>query len=570
MNMICELKYVNDNFNGLDVDDMIVFFKGNVFVLNSYEDRSIIIKLLHMLCSTFTKNQSVFFEADGTLKDKFNNTDRLIDAIYDTFNDYPKVIIGAVDYNDNVGLILDIYNTTYDVAGSPEFNQFLRSKQSKVFAKILVNNKEVTSVNNTPHKINIANPLYHGTVTQYLRGILTKGLRKIQDNSIFNAHNEGFVFLTSDYNIAKDYADMYSNYKLSNKAILKINSDLINHDKIVLDFDFVKEFTTPGKDDPYTNSKPYYNSYIGTVANNKKRYGSKFLKIGYKGIIMPNAIEGVYVYKGDDVQYYTREEMLNSFTTSENMCRLNEFKESDIDFNSFKIQDKLNPKIWVKDKLNSRVRLRLLDIADDFMDELSINWVKPTDIVLTGSIANYNWSRYSDIDIHIIMDYNKIYKKTKMVEDYFNAKKELWKINHEQLKIYGFPVEIYVQDIKEKNKNSGQYSLNKNEWIQKPSNIEDSIINKEFIKSKAIKFINDIDNLNKKLKKEKDNNKLENIGKKTKQILNKLKGIRKESLKRSGEMGSGNIIYKIIRRTGRLDTIWDIINQTYNKSKTLK
>ena len=142
MNMICELKYVNDNFNGLDVDDMIVFFKGNVFVLNSYEDRSIIIKLLHMLCSTFTKNQSVFFEADGTLKDKFNNTDRLIDAIYDTFNDYPKVIIGAVDYNDNVGLILDIYNTTYDVAGSPEFNQFLRSKQSKVFAKILVNNKE--------------------------------------------------------------------------------------------------------------------------------------------------------------------------------------------------------------------------------------------------------------------------------------------------------------------------------------------------------------------------------------------------------------------------------------------
>lgn len=568
--MICELKYVNGNFNGLDVDDMIVIFKGYVFVLNTYNDKDTIIELLRLLCNTFTKSKEIFFEEDGTLKDKFNNTEYLLDTIYDTFNGYPKVIIGTIDYNDTDGLSLDIYNDTYDVANSPEFTQFLNSKQSKVFTKIIVNNKVLSGKNPNPHRITIANPLYHGTVTKFLRSILTRGLRKIQDNSIFNAQNNGFVFLTSDYDIAKGYADMYSNYKDSNKAILKINSDLIDSNKVVLDFDFVKEFTTPGEDDPYTDSKPYYNSYKGTVANNKKRYGSKFLKIGYKGVIMPHAIDGAYIYQGNNVQYYSREEILQNLNIEETYNRINEFKTSDIDLSSFKIQSQLNPKIWVNGKVNSRVRLRLLDIADDFIDELSITWVKPEDIVLTGSIANYNWSKYSDIDIHIIIDYSKIYKKTEMVEDYFNSKKELWKINHEGLKIYGFPVEIYVQDKKENNNNSGQYSLNKNEWIQKPSNIEDAIINKKYVKEKSVKFITKIDNLYKSLKKETDSYKLEKIGKQARQILDKLKGIRKESLKRSGEMGSGNIIYKIIRRTGRLDNIWDIINQTYNKSKTLK
>ena len=280
-------------------------------------------------------------------------------------------------------------------------------------------------------------------------------------------------------------------------------------------------------------------------------------------------------YRVDDVvilqilRQIVGEDYLRQQGVLESVDRINEVSSSDISLKSFEVQDELNPKIWVNDKLNSRVRLRLLDIADDFIDELSVRWVKPQDIILTGSIANYNWSKYSDIDVHIIIDFSKIYKKKEFVEDYFNSKKELWKRDHEDLTIYGFPVELYVQDKDDKLEAGGVYSLDKNEWIKEPKNIDDAKINEVYVKEQAAKFMTLIDSYEKDLKKETDNHKIDMIGKNVKKLLDKIKGIRKESLKRSGEMGSGNVIYKIIRRMGYLDKIWDIINNTYNKSKTI-
>lgn len=750
---VCELRYMNGNFNSLDVDDMVVIFKGNVYVLNEEDGFSDhLMHLIKELCDAFPSVKEHFFYNDGALKNEFHNSGDVINAIYDYFISFPKVIIGMVDYDDNGGLSLDIENTSYNVTASPEFKQFLQSEQSKAFDKIIVNGKTVT-INDTvknPHTIQIANPLYHGTVMKHLYGILTKGLRKMQDNSIFNAENDGFVFLTSDFTIAKSYAAMYNDDKKSPMAVLKINSDHIDKNKVVLDFDFVKEFTYPGKDDPYTSSKLYWNAFKGEIAQNSKRYGTKFPKIGYRGIVMPNAIEGVYLFdKEENPIFHTKQEIMNIlskqsnesvqhinewkpenydsfpqkirlyhgtdifaledilldgeinarhgkrtgetygvnwFFTSfkdnfargvvfsievdksefenhtfefmnwsevtsrdssvsiqgrnfriekldwysqetfsnilkkcngdiydfanyigehnkllnqigeyrvddvvilqilrqtvgedylhqqgvlESVDRINEVSSSDISLKSFEVQDELNPKIWVNDKLNSRVRLRLLDIADDFIDEFSVRWVKPEDIILTGSIANYNWSKYSDIDVHIIMDFSKIYKKKEFVEDYFNSKKELWKRNHEDLTIYGFPVELYVQDKDDKLEASGVYSLNKNEWIKEPKNLDDAKINEVYVKEQAAKFMTLIDGYEKNLKKETDNHKIDKIGKNVKKLLDKIKGIRKESLKRSGEMGSGNVIYKIIRRMGYLDKIWDIINNTYNKSKTI-
>ena len=71
-----------------------------------------------------------------------------------------------------------------------------------------------------------------------------------------------------------------------------------------------------------------------------------------------------------------------------------EINANDISLKSFEVKDELNPKFWVNNKLNSRVRLRLLDIVNDYLKDLSIDWVEPQDVVLTGSIANYNWSKY--------------------------------------------------------------------------------------------------------------------------------------------------------------------------------
>ena len=56
--------------------------------------------------------------------------------------------------------------------------------------------------------------------------------------------------------------------------------------------------------------------------------------------------------------------------------QINEVEANDISLKSFEIQDELNPKFWINNKINSRVRLKLMDLADEFYDSLNIKWVK--------------------------------------------------------------------------------------------------------------------------------------------------------------------------------------------------
>ena len=254
----------------------------------------------------------------------------------------------------------------------------------------------------------------------------------------------------------------------------------------------------------------------------------------------------------------------------ENEERLNEVEASDISLKSFEIQDDLNPKFWINNKLNSRIRLKLLDLADEFIDTLAVDWVKPEDIVLTGSIANYNWSKYSDVDVHILIDYKKVWKKTEFVQDYFDSKKELWTQEHGELRIYGFPVEMYVEDTNADNPSSGVYSLNENKWIKEPNDFQDAELNENYIKRISAKIMTAIDNIEDKIKEEKDNHKLETSSEKLKKLFDKLHKQRQESLGKHGEMGTYNIIWKVLRRSGYLDKIWDIINNVYNKVNSIK
>ena len=119
-------------------------------------------------------------------------------------------------------------------------------------------------------------------------------------------------------------------------------------------------------------------------------------------------------------------------------------KAEDIDLSSFKIQDDLHPKFWDEQKkLNPRIRKRLLNIAREFMDELGIESDQILDITMTGSLANYNWSKFSDIDLHIIVNYEDIDDNSELVKDYVTAKRIVWNDTHD-IKIYGFEVEVYV------------------------------------------------------------------------------------------------------------------------------
>lgn len=242
-----------------------------------------------------------------------------------------------------------------------------------------------------------------------------------------------------------------------------------------------------------------------------------------------------------------------------------------LSLSSFRPQNELNPKIWIGGKINSKVRLRLLDIADDFIESLNVGWVNVSDIILTGSLANYNWSRFSDFDLHILIDFSKVDERIDFVRDYFNTKKNEWNNVHENLKIYGFPVEVYVQDTNEEHTASGVYSLNRNEWVVEPvkDNIKAIKLDKYFIKEKTMKYIKIITSLKKQIDETDDDAELRTLSKKVKGTFDILKGLRKEGLKARGEMHPYNIIYKFLRRLGYLDILLDLKAKTYDKLKSI-
>lgn len=251
---------------------------------------------------------------------------------------------------------------------------------------------------------------------------------------------------------------------------------------------------------------------------------------------------------------------------------VDEVESSDVNLDSFNPQKTLHPKLWVNGKINSRVRLKLLDIADDFIDTLNIGWVKPKDIVLTGSLSNFNWSKFSDIDLHIIVDFKDVDEKVNLVKEYFDAQKKVWNTTHDNIKIYGFPVEIYVQDVNEKHIASGVYSLENNKWINEPNidKLESVDENQPRIKEKAAKIMTIIDNLYLDYENNKnDDFKIREISNLVKKLFDKIKGMRKSDLALNGEMSVGNIVFKTLRRFDYIDKLIDLKNKTYDISKSL-
>ncbi|NIQ13237.1 MAG: hypothetical protein GTO02_02140, partial [Candidatus Dadabacteria bacterium] len=108
------------------------------------------------------------------------------------------------------------------------------------------------------------------------------------------------------------------------------------------------------------------------------------------------------------------------------MIGLDEFTTpEDVDIKSFNVKDNLNPNIWLPNgKLRPIVKDKLTNISHDFKEFLDIPWVNVKDVTITGSLANYNWSKYSDIDLHIIIDYDEVGDDSdELITNYLSAKK---------------------------------------------------------------------------------------------------------------------------------------------------
>jgi hypothetical protein len=233
---------------------------------------------------------------------------------------------------------------------------------------------------------------------------------------------------------------------------------------------------------------------------------------------------------------------------------------------SFKLNSTLQPKIWIDggSKINPNVRKNLLEIAYQFIDSFGMD-VVIDDIIVTGSIANYNWSEYSDVDLHILVDYKQFSNKLKdMYVEYFDLKKIVFNQKRD-IKMFGYEVEVFVEDTDVKGVSGGLYSVLNDEWIKKPTKESVKISKEEIIKG-AKKWMSIIDTLI----KNSDDDDIEGIQSSVKNLKNKLKKFRLSGLKEGGELGLQNLIFKVLRRNGYIEKLYSIPLQKIDKKLSIK
>lgn len=224
------------------------------------------------------------------------------------------------------------------------------------------------------------------------------------------------------------------------------------------------------------------------------------------------------------------------------------------------VHDTLNQDVWNDDELDDEVLENLKKIALDFYDFLKID-APIEDIWFTGSLANYNWSDYSDIDLHILIDFDKIDGiEYDFLKEYFDAKKNVWNSNH-NIKIKDFEIELYAQDSNEIHTSTGVFSILNNQWVKKPNPL-DPEIDRELLKSKIKKIVNKIEEIDKI-------NDLEEIQEKSKLLKDKIKKMRQSGLDRKGEFSEENLAFKYLRNNGYIEKLFNKKRDAYDKSVSI-
>jgi predicted nucleotidyltransferase len=205
------------------------------------------------------------------------------------------------------------------------------------------------------------------------------------------------------------------------------------------------------------------------------------------------------------------------------------------------MHEELHSRIWVNGKLDLEVRSKLLEIAQKFLEFLKVSQ-EPVDVVFTGSLANFSYTEHSDLDLHVVVDFDKIDCKKEFISEYMLAKKALWNEQH-HITIRGFPIEVYTQDVHEPHYSTGVYSVLYDKWLKEPSFTEPEV-DRRAIKRKVQELIYDIDSAIEAESVEKLD-----------QITEKLKRMRKSGLEEHGEYSLENLVFKELRHNGTLEKL---------------
>lgn len=230
---------------------------------------------------------------------------------------------------------------------------------------------------------------------------------------------------------------------------------------------------------------------------------------------------------------------------------------------SFKPKDTLSSQIFEESGkgfiMRPEIRKKLIEISDEFIETFGVEFFIH-DIVLTGSLANYNWSNFSDVDLHIIIDFKESKYNPDLVKEFFDAKKNIWNEKHD-IVIKGYDVEMYVQDVNEPHVSSGVYSILHDKWEVKPKQ-ETPKIDDNKILSKAEFYAKMIDSLV-------NNGKNKNVLPLIEKIRMKIKDFRQSGLESGGEYSYENLVFKLLRRNGYIEKLLKLKTNIIDKKLSI-
>ena len=226
----------------------------------------------------------------------------------------------------------------------------------------------------------------------------------------------------------------------------------------------------------------------------------------------------------------------------------------------FPVHDELNPKIWDGDKLKPEVKKSLMKIAKEFEEFLDSEDVDVMDVTFTGSLANYNYTKYSDIDLHLIVDASSKDNEDCKIDlrNFFNTKKTLWNETHD-IDVLGFPVELYAQLADEEVQAKGIYSITNDEWVKVPAKSKEKY-DRYAVGVKAKYFTGIIDKII--ADKADDPEYLE-------KIKTKIWDMRKSGLEKGGEWSEENLAFKSLRNSGYIKRLLDYIHSVKTTNLSL-
>lgn len=234
--------------------------------------------------------------------------------------------------------------------------------------------------------------------------------------------------------------------------------------------------------------------------------------------------------------------------------RFDDFSEGIAD-DAVQFHDELNPKLFDGTTLKTKVRYKLLKIAQDFVDFIDIQPLRLQDITISGSNAAYTYTPNSDLDLHLIVDIPA--DEGDMLKELFDAKKNEYNFNH-SIKIRNIDVEVYVQPADQKHVSSGIYSVLDDRWLSEPERMSADFSEQD--------VTDKLNNYTSKVKQALDSSDIELV----REISREIKRLRQAGLDREGELSVENIAFKVLRAQGYTERLRDHINDLKDRDLSLE